>query len=84
MPRNDQDQIGADGLDRGDFAFWDVAQPEEAVKAALDLYGPNAVTAAAHCTLTARFDGRDRDYRFWSEVFTKLNDGKTPGTQLAS
>lgn len=34
--------------------------------------------------LTAHFDGRERDYRFSSEVFSKLNDGKSRGTQLAS
>ncbi|UVK50258.1 hypothetical protein DBIPINDM_007572 (plasmid) [Mesorhizobium sp. AR02] len=84
MLRNHRDNVGADASDRDDVTLWDLADPDEAVKAALEVYGPSAASAAADCALTAHFDGRDRDYRFWSAVFSKLNDGKSPGTQLAS
>lgn len=72
MPGNDRDHIGTDALERGSLTLWDFADPDEAAKAALDIYGPDAMTAAAHCALTARFDGRERDYRFWVAVFSQL------------
>lgn len=39
---------------------------------AIELYGADALTAAAHCGLTANFDGRERDFRFWVKVFRLL------------
>jgi hypothetical protein len=67
---------------RSSLTLWDFADPDEAVKVALDVYGSNATTAAAHCALTAHFDGRERDYRFWFAVFSKLNSGNSLGARV--
>ncbi|MBZ9811129.1 hypothetical protein LB542_16055 [Mesorhizobium sp. BR1-1-9] len=56
----------------GKLTLWDFADPAAAVKAAIQLYGSDAATAAAWCALTANFDGREEDYRFWCAVFSKL------------
>lgn len=72
MPGNQRDRDSADRANRGSLSLWDFADPDEAAKAALDVYEPDATTAAAHCALTAHFDGRDRDYRFWFAVFSEL------------
>lgn len=53
--------MGTKGSGRGNLTLWDLADPDEAANAALDVYGPDAATAAAHCALTAHFDGRERD-----------------------
>ncbi|MCT7374725.1 hypothetical protein [Chelativorans salis] len=56
-----------------EFTFWDLADPEEAAVAARDLYGPAAATAAASAAFTARYGGREADFRFWFQVFVKLS-----------
>jgi hypothetical protein len=61
-----------DALD-AEFTFWDLAEPEEAAVAARDLYGPAAATAAASATFTARYGGREADFRFGFEVFVQLS-----------
>lgn len=58
-----------------DLTLWDLTDPAAAARAAVALYGSNAATAAAHCALTAHFDGRSRDYRFWFTVFSELGCG---------
>lgn len=83
MPGNHRDRIGADAPDRGSLTLWDFADPDEAAKAALDVYGPDATTASAHCALTAHFDGRERDYRFWFAVFSQLKRA-SPESHLTS
>ncbi|MER8944508.1 hypothetical protein [Mesorhizobium sp. M0959] len=47
----------------GDLTLWELANPAAALRAAIELYGTSAVTAAAWCAcaLTAHFDGRKRD-----------------------
>ncbi|ETA72363.1 MULTISPECIES: hypothetical protein [Mesorhizobium] len=52
----------------------DLVKPDAALQAAMDLYGVDATTAVAHCALTARYDGREADYRFWCEVFRQLKE----------
>jgi hypothetical protein len=46
---------------------------ESAVQAAIEVYGSGAKTAVAHCALTAHFDRREDDYRFWCQVFRDLD-----------
>ena len=53
-------------------SFWDLATPERAAAAFVELYGPNAASAAAGCALTADADNRQDDYRFWISVFRCL------------
>lgn len=72
MAGNHGDRISAAAPNRGSLTVWNFADPNEAAKAALDVYGSDAATAAAHCALTAHFDGRERDFRFWFAVFSQL------------
>jgi hypothetical protein len=55
-----------------DLTLWELSDPAAAVDAAVELYGSDAATATAWCALTAHFDGRQSDYRFWCTVFSKL------------
>lgn len=57
----------------GTLTLWDLIDPEATAQAAIELYGSSAATAAAHCALTAHFDGRTSDYRFWCTVFSELD-----------
>jgi hypothetical protein len=50
----------------------ELADPSRAVQAAIEVYGLDAATAVAHCALTAHFDGRRSDCRFWCQVFREL------------
>jgi hypothetical protein len=60
-------------IDRFRFtSFAALASLQQAAQAAVALYGPDAATAAAWCARTARFDGREADYRFWVGVFERL------------
>jgi len=54
----------------------DFADPSDAVIAAIELYGPEARTAAAYCAMEAHFAGRPADFRFWCSVFRDLNRAK--------
>ncbi len=45
--------------------------------APIELYGPDAATAAAWLALEANFDGRGADYSFWCTVFLELTKVKT-------
>ena len=47
----------------------DFADPNDAVIAAIELYGPEAQTAAAYCAMEAHFAGRPADFHLWCEVF---------------
>jgi hypothetical protein len=71
MPRI-HDDYPSSGI--GDLTLWDLADPAAAVQAAVKLYGSDAATAAAWCALTANFEGRQSDYRFWCAVFSKLGN----------
>jgi hypothetical protein len=54
----------------------DIVEPDAALRAAIDLYGVDATTAVAHCALTAHYDGREADYRFWCVVFRRLKENE--------
>jgi hypothetical protein len=54
----------------------DLVEPDAALWAAMDLYGVDATTAVAHCALTAHYDGREADYRFWCVVFRRLKENE--------
>lgn len=56
----------------GPLALWHFADPSDAVDAAIDLYGSKASLAAASAAFTARYAGRDEDFRFWFAVFSQL------------
>ncbi|RWL77971.1 MAG: hypothetical protein EOR69_28515 [Mesorhizobium sp.] len=79
MAVNKRDRVGASPPSEDGLNLWDFADPNEAANAALDVYGPDTITAAAHCALSAHFDGRERDYRFWFAVFSKLNGVRPQG-----
>lgn len=69
MAQSDNDDILAGG---GPLAFRHFADPSEAVDAAIELYGSKASLAAASAAFTARYAGRDEDFRFWFAVFSQL------------
>ncbi|MCT7378248.1 hypothetical protein [Chelativorans salis] len=56
----------------GDLTLWDIGDPAEAADAAVATYGPKASLAAASAAFTARYAGRDTDFRFWFTVFSEL------------
>ncbi|WP_265519169.1 hypothetical protein [Nitratireductor luteus] len=70
------------GAGDGGFSMWGLADPDAAARAALDLFGPStAATAAAEAAFTARYAGREADFRFWFATFIRLrglaaDDGK--------
>jgi hypothetical protein len=55
-----------------DLVLSDIADPVAAAKAARDVYGPDATTAAAYCAMEAHFAGRTADFHFWLGVFRDL------------
>lgn len=85
MAKIHSDQFGAGTAGKGDLTLWELTDPASAVEAALELYGSDATTAAAWCALTAHFDGRESDYRFWGVVFKELvAAGKTERSGCAT
>ncbi|MBP1876658.1 hypothetical protein J2Z19_006410 [Ensifer adhaerens] len=58
----------------GRDSIWDNFTTEEAVTAAIDLYGSQAATATAYCALDAWTEERADDYKFWFGVFITLKD----------
>lgn len=70
------DHFAAGSAGNGDLTLWELADPGAAVQAAIELYGASAATAAAFCALTAHFDGRQGDYRFWCTVFSELDGNR--------
>lgn len=64
----------------GEISLWRQADPQSAAIAALDVYGPGALTAAAYCALDAHFDGRKHDYQFWHNVFLSLGGDRRDAT----
>lgn len=73
MPKIHSDHFHAGNAGIGELTLWELADPDAAAQAAIELYGSSAATAAAHCALTAHFDGRTGDYRFWCTVFSELD-----------
>ncbi|KQU95522.1 hypothetical protein ASD12_23725 [Mesorhizobium sp. Root102] len=76
MPKIHSDHFRAGSAGIGNLTLWELADPDAMARAAIELYGPRAATAAAHCALTAHFDGRTGDYRFWCSVFSELGCGR--------
>jgi hypothetical protein len=72
MPKIHLDHFGSSAAGNCNLTLWELADPRTAGQAAIELYGSNAATAAAWCALTAHFDGRTGDYRFWCAVFSEL------------
>lgn len=72
MPEIQSDQFDGSAAINGNLTLWELTDPTAAVQAAVELYGSDAATAAAWCALTAHFDGRKGDYRFWCAVFSEL------------
>lgn len=73
----------ASGADIGEegFSMWDVADPDAGARTALELFGSSAAVAVAEAAFTARYAGREVDFRFWFATFIKLrrlsaDDGK--------
>lgn len=65
------------------LTLWHFADPSEAVDAAVALYGSKASLAAASAAFSARYAGREDDFRFWFAVFSQLRqrDGQESSTQ---
>lgn len=57
---------------RTTLSIWEFTDCEAATMKAIEIYGCDAMTAAAHCGLSAHFNGRERDFRFWVKVFRLL------------
>ena len=72
MPKTHSDHFGSDAAENSNLTLWELTNPTATVQAAIELYGSSAATAAAWCALTAHFDGRKGDYRFWCAVFSEL------------
>ncbi len=66
----DSEVVASD--DVPEVTLWSGLDPERAIEALTSLYGPEASVAAAWCALGARSDGRQKDYRFWFDVFLRL------------
>ncbi len=64
-------------IDDLDVFVWDGADPALVARKVAELYGPDALTAAAHCSLSANFAGREQDFRFWVKVFRLLESEPT-------
>jgi hypothetical protein len=77
------DDFCTGGAGSSTLTLWELADPGAAALAAIDVYGSSAATAAAWCALTAHFDGRESDYRFWCRVFSKLGGGAPAKTVSA-
>lgn len=74
-----------DGLDRLDWdSFWDLSTPSAAAEIMTGTYGTRATLAAADCAKTARWDGRDEDYRFWVAVLAHLTATQRVGRRRAA
>ncbi|MET3523922.1 hypothetical protein [Mesorhizobium abyssinicae] len=69
MAQHDNEDLLAGG---NPLTLWHFADPSEAVDAAIALYGSGASLAAASAAFTARYAGRDDDFRFWFAVFSQL------------
>jgi hypothetical protein len=80
VAQHDSENILAGG---DPLTLWHFANPSEAVDAAIALYGSRASLAAASAAFTARYAGREDDFRFWFTVFSQLRGrhGKEPSTQ---
>ncbi|WP_163266203.1 hypothetical protein [Chelativorans alearense] len=61
----------------GEMSLWDLTDPIEAMDSVIALYGSKASLAAASAAFTARYAGREADFRFWYTVFTHLRHGGT-------
>jgi len=59
--------------------FREVASPQDAVEALIDLFGDGALDAAAQCGLEAHCAGREDDFRFWVKVFKLLQASRRAG-----
>ncbi|RWC00350.1 MAG: hypothetical protein EOQ57_17315 [Mesorhizobium sp.] len=80
MEQHDSEDILGGG---NRLTLWHYASPSEAADAAIALYGSGASLAAASAAFTARYAGREDDFRFWFTVFSELrrSDGKEPPRQ---
>lgn len=54
------------------IALWSGADSDTAMELAVELYGKEAVTAAAWCAFAAWSECRQEDYRFWFDIFKRL------------
>lgn len=55
-----------------DRCLWTDIDAEDAIEVTIKAYGKDAPMAAAACALGAHRDGREEDYRFWTEIFKRL------------
>lgn len=51
---------------------WELMSEEEAIEAAIDEHGKDATTSVAYCALEASAGAETPEYRFWFDLFLKL------------
>jgi hypothetical protein len=61
---------------------WHHITVADVVAMATEIYGSDAVTAAAWCAIEARSDCRESDYRFWLRVFKHLRQQSVFSSQI--
>lgn len=57
---------------KGDVTSLGNVDRDSAVALAIEMYGDDAATVAAHCAIAARMEGRYADFQFWFDLFQRL------------
>jgi hypothetical protein len=58
---------------------WEVFTEDEAIEAALDKFGKDPMTSVAACALAADDGGKPPEFRFWFDLFLKLENAAQGG-----
>lgn len=56
-----------------ELSFWDFATPADVAELLRRSHGPAGRGVAVQCSVAAKSDGRDKDYRFWLAVECELS-----------
>ncbi|WP_342588914.1 hypothetical protein [Phyllobacterium sophorae] len=58
---------------------WEVFTEEEAINAAIDKYRKDPLTSVAYCAFAADDGRKPPEYRFWFDLFLKLEKTGSSG-----
>ena len=58
---------------------WQFMTEDEAIEAAIEEFGERETTSVAYCALMARGNGDGTEYRFWFDLFLKLEKASHTG-----